>query len=98
MVKLSDVMAGAFSALAEPTPPGPVPSLATDGSPIRMKTAIQRARQLEKPWLTTSQFVDLIELFENNTRAVDSYSSLEVEDVDIRKTWVKKKLGVVDWD
>ncbi|KAJ7444158.1 hypothetical protein FB451DRAFT_1294444 [Mycena latifolia] len=67
-----------------------------EATPRRVQRAIMRAQQLEAGWLTSQQLVAFINILENNTKAVNTYAVLM--DESLRKSWIKNKLGLVDFD
>ena len=69
-----------------------------DSSPQRLTSAIQRAQIMETDWLTTSQFQDLLDLFENNRIASMMYLALQPDRVEEHKAWIKRKLNIMPFE
>ncbi|KAK0493980.1 hypothetical protein EDD18DRAFT_1355920 [Armillaria luteobubalina] len=66
-----------------------------EATPHCTQKAMKRAQDLED-WLSTSQMVSLMTIFEKDSWAADAYVVLEREDV--RKAWVQRKLKSVPSD
>ncbi|KAK0484254.1 hypothetical protein EDD18DRAFT_1111944 [Armillaria luteobubalina] len=66
-----------------------------EATPHQTQKAIEQVQDLED-WLSTSQMISLMTIFEKDSRAADAYVMLEREDV--CKAWVQGKLKLVPSD
>lgn len=70
------------------------PKRSVEDTPKRRKDALIRVQALERPWLGASRTVELMGVFEGSIAAVDGYMAIDEKDEELRKTWIKKRLGM----